>query len=123
MRGARKLVVLSLILSISGLLVYGYWGRVEHSRKLSPDSKYYAVVSYRPFAATDSDAPCFVKIEDKAGRNFGEVPASSIQVSGVSWDGETALMNSRAEWNFKEETCSYVYWNDGREEWEKVTVR
>jgi hypothetical protein len=115
----RKKVVVSAISLLAVLAAYSYFGRIEYSRKKSPDGKYFEIVSIRPMYylplpiyrwGVHSDTSTFISIEDLEGNSYGEAPGVLLQHAKLTWDSDSAYLPAWAEWDLVARTC--YYWND-----------
>lgn len=115
----RNKVIIPTLLLLATLGAYSYLGRIEYSRKKSPDGKYFEIVSIRPMYylplpiyrwGVGSDTLTFISIEDLEGNSYGEVPWGLLQHAELTWDSEQAYLPAWAEWDLNARTC--FYWND-----------
>jgi len=106
----RTKVIVSVILLLAGLGTYSYFGRIEYSRKLSPNGKYFEIVSIRPMYylplpiygwGVHSDTDTFISIVDLEGNSYGEAPGGLVQSAALTWDSEAAYL-PWAEWDLKD---------------------
>lgn len=77
---------------------------------------FYSYLSFIPMApGSSSDKPCFIRIIDSHGNNFGEIPVPMIQLAReIEWTGDGAQITSIGEWDFDKKTC--FYWNEAQNE-------
>jgi hypothetical protein len=117
----RTKITIAAMLVLSALGAYCYFGRIEYSRKKSPDGKYFEIVSVRPMYylplpiyrwGVHSDSSGFITIEDLEGTSFGEAPVALLQSAELTWEAGQAYLGAWAEWDLEYRTC--FYWNEDR---------
>jgi hypothetical protein len=120
MRLRKKITIGAVSILVIGT-AYSYFGRIEYSRKKSPDGKYFEIVSIRPMYylplpiyrwGVGSDTQTFISIEDLEGNSYGEAPGGLLQDAELTWDSDTAYLAAWAEWDLNARTC--YYWNDNQ---------
>ena len=101
------------------LVIFGLVGRIEQSRESDPSGRYFAVWSHAPYQylpiaglGTGSDSPVYVKMIDRKGKNFGEIPVAMMQLADVEWRTSGAEIKLIGEWNFSAGTC--FYWSENQ---------
>lgn len=89
--------------------------RSEYDTYESPSGEYKAIFTYRSYLAfipmppgSSGDKSGFVKVIDKAGHDYGELPLEMLNTAEFRWVKYGAKIIN-GEWNFKEGTC--YYWN------------
>lgn len=114
----KKIAIVATVVTAVGV-AYSYFGRIEYSRKKSPDGRYFEIVSVRPMYylplpilgwGVHSDTDTFIAIEDLEGNSYGEAPGGLLQSAELTWDSGTAYLPAGAEWDLNARTC--YYWND-----------
>ena len=115
----RTKITIAAMLLLAALGSYSYFGRIEYSRKNSPDGQYFEIVSVRPMYylplpilgwGVHSDSSGFISIEDLQGNSFGEAPVVLLQSAELTWDSGQAYLGAWAEWDLDARTC--FYWNE-----------
>lgn len=81
----KKLWIMTF-LALAGLGIAGISHRTDFYRRHDPTGKYTAICSYRTYLSflpmspgSSNDKPCFVKIVDSTGENYGEIPVPMMQ--------------------------------------------
>lgn len=123
----KNLPAIGIIAAATVILIgLGMTHRTEHSRVCDPTGRYTAICSYRTYLTlipmapgSSSDKPCFVKIVDSMGENYGEIPVPMIQMAGVEWHTNDANIRLVGEWDFIQRTC--YYWSEDQNQ--KIYVR
>ena len=118
-RRKRVLALVILLLVAGG--AFSYFGRIEHSRKASPNGRFYEIVSIRPMYyiplpvyrwGVHSDTPSFIEVEGLDGVSYGQVPSGLLQHAELTWEDKKAFLPARAEWDLDSRTC--FYWNQNQ---------
>jgi hypothetical protein len=120
MKRKRRFIYTSVLVS----LIAAAWAviilpRSEYYTYESPSGEYKAIFTYRSYLSfipmppgSSGDKPGFVKVIDKTGHDYGELPLDMLNTAEFRWIKYGAKIFN-GEWNFKEGTC--YYWNSAGE--------
>ena len=119
----RKPMALVVVITIAIALLVGAAAlhRTISSVNADPTGNYLAEVSYRTFYSfipmapgSSSDKPGFVEIfkqESNQKRvSLGRIPVPMLQMAGVEWMSQGAVVALVGEWDFEKRTC--YYWSE-----------
>ena len=109
MKRKRRFIYTSVLVS----LIAAAWAviilpRSEYYTYESPSGEYKAIFTYRSYLSfipmppgSSGDKPGFVKVIDKTGHDYGELPLDMLNTAEFRWIKYGAKIFN-GEWNFKE---------------------
>lgn len=102
---------------LSALLFYAFQHRSPAGSLVDPSGRYRAIISCKTYLSylpmppgSSSDKPCFVRIVDRQGNDYGEIPVPMLQMADVEWTDGGAAIKLIGEWDFKNRSC--YYWSE-----------
>ncbi len=102
------------ILILFCVAAYFFTSRTVVRKVSDPTGKYTAITSVKNYLyfvpmspGSSGDKPCFVKIIDNKGNNYGEIPVAMLQLVDINWIKNGAYIKFAGNWNFKDKTCYY----------------
>ncbi len=118
----KKIMFLGCFLFLVMAFVILITWRSVYAEMPDPTGRYKAIISFYSYLSfipmapgSSSDKPCFIRIIDNHGNNYGEIPVPMIQLAReIQWTRDGAQVPVIGEWDFLKRTC--FYWNEAQDQ-------